>query len=85
MIDVAALVHSSLGRDQLPETFAAPLLVSPVQRAVADWPLSGSTPVTHPARASPPTVTPVNGHLFLPNCGHDFSPLVAIKSPHWWP
>ena len=27
----------------------------------------------------------VNGHLFLPIRGHDFSPLVAMVSPHWWP
>jgi hypothetical protein len=27
----------------------------------------------------------VNGHLFLPNRGHRFSPLVAMISPHWWP
>jgi len=27
----------------------------------------------------------VNGHLFLPNRGHHFSPLVAMISPHWWP
>ena len=26
----------------------------------------------------------VNGHLFLPVCGHHFSPLVAMVSPHWW-
>jgi hypothetical protein len=24
----------------------------------------------------------VNGHLILPSCGHGFSPLVAIESPH---
>ena len=29
--------------------------------------------------------TRVNGHLFLPVCGHHFSPLVAMVSPHWWP
>ena len=27
----------------------------------------------------------VNGHLVLPNYGHDSSPLVAMISPHWWP
>jgi hypothetical protein len=27
----------------------------------------------------------VNGHLFLPNRGHRFSPLVAMVSPRWWP
>src|SRR5437868_1994764 len=27
----------------------------------------------------------VNGHLFLPNYGHLFSPLVAMISPHWRP
>ncbi len=30
-------------------------------------------------------ISPVNGHLVLPNCGHRFSPLVAMVSPHWWP
>ena len=27
----------------------------------------------------------VNGHLFLPDCGHQFSPLAAMFSPRWWP
>jgi hypothetical protein len=27
----------------------------------------------------------VNGHRFLPNYGHHFSPTTAIISPHWWP
>jgi hypothetical protein len=27
----------------------------------------------------------VNGHQVLPGCGHQFSPLVAIFSPRWWP
>ena len=27
----------------------------------------------------------VNGHLFLPNYGHLFSPAAATFSPHWWP
>jgi hypothetical protein len=30
-------------------------------------------------------ISSVNGHLFLPNYGHDFSPLVALISPRWWP
>ena len=27
----------------------------------------------------------VNGHRFLPNCGHRFSPPAAMFSPRWWP
>ena len=42
--------------------------------------------LSHGQRPLSLTAAPrVNGHLFLPNRGHHFSPLVAMFSPHWWP
>ncbi|MDQ6804211.1 MAG: hypothetical protein M3065_04455, partial [Actinomycetota bacterium] len=45
----------------------------------------GIRPYATTLRARLALESAVNGHLFLPNRGHHFSPLVAMISPHWWP
>jgi hypothetical protein len=54
-------------------------LTAPIERSGT---LSVQT-LEQPSMACPASFyTGVNGHLILPSCGHGFSPLVAIESPH---
>ena len=56
------------------------------RRQTAARPLEGRSSHTAALRSALASAAiSVNGHLFLPNYGHLFSPTAAMVSPHWWP